>query len=280
MTAKILDGNLVSRQIIAQLMPQVATLNSPPYLVIIQVLGDEASSIYVKHKLRIAATLGIRTQHITLKNDIKEDELFSTIRSVNEDFSVHGILLQLPLPAHLSTEKAIDLIHPSKDVDGLTALNLGRLMRKNPLLIPCTPLGIITLLKHYQLDLRGQQAVILNSSTLVGKPLALLLLQEGATPVLCNSQTKNRVELIHSADILISATGKAHYVESSWIKPGAIVVDVGVHRQDNTKKLVGDINFEEAKQIASWLTPVPGGIGPMTIAMLMQNVLRAYQLSK
>jgi methylenetetrahydrofolate dehydrogenase (NADP+)/methenyltetrahydrofolate cyclohydrolase len=278
-TANILDGKTLSQAIFRQLKQSIEQLPasiSRPKIVIVQVLGDEASSIYVKHKLKAAQDVGIDAQHLIFSNDISQEALQEAIDQLNQDTFVHGILLQLPLPSQLQAESLLNLINPSKDVDGLTHFNQGCLMQKQPRLLPCTPAGIIRLLKHYAIPLLGQEVVILNASALVGRPLAMLLLAEGATVTLCNSKTRDLQSQVQRADILVSATGKPHVVPSEWLRKGVIAVDVGVHRTANGE-LIGDLVFETASKQASWITPVPGGVGPMTVAMLMENVWRAYQ---
>lgn len=254
---------------------QLPPIASRPKLVILQVLGDEASNIYVKHKLKAAEAVGIEAVHLTFPQKTSESELTQTIQSLNFDPSVHGILLQLPLPAHLQAEALLRVLDPDKDVDGLTPFNQGCLMQKHPQLLPCTPAGIMHLLKHYEISLQGQEVVILNASALVGRPLAMLMLAEGATVTVCNSKTRDLKTQIQRANILVSATGKPQIVPSEWLRQGVVLVDVGVHRV-NSNRLVGDLNFETASQVASWITPVPGGVGPMTVAMLMENVWQAY----
>jgi methylenetetrahydrofolate dehydrogenase (NADP+)/methenyltetrahydrofolate cyclohydrolase len=277
-TANILDGKALSQAILGQLKQKIEQLPasaSRPKLVIVQVLGDEASSIYVKHKLKAAQDVGIEAQHLTFPNDISQKALHEAIDKLNQDAAVHGILLQLPLPIQLQAESLLSVINPAKDVDGLTPFNQGCLMQKQPRLLPCTPAGIIRLLKYYAIPLLGQEVVILNASALVGRPLAMLLLAEGATVTLCNSKTRNLQSQVQRADILVSATGKPHVIPSEWLRKGVVAVDVGVHRVAD-KHLVGDLYYDTASQVASWITPVPGGVGPMTVAMLMENVWQAY----
>ena len=274
MSAQRLNGTELANQLYQNLTHKIASLPAPPQLVVIQVLGDEASSIYIKHKLRIAEQIGVSAQHITFPSSVEHKILLDCIHQLNQDKNIHGILLQLPLPSHLSANFFLDEIAPEKDVDGLCSYNLGRLMRKEPGLRPCTPLGIMTLLEHYGISLPGKNVVILNSSPLVGKPLAMMMTEAGATPTLCHSRTLHAEVLAQQADILVSATGKPQSVPGTWIKLGAVVIDVGVHRGAGNK-LLGDVIFDEAAEKASWITPVPGGVGPMTIAMLMKNLTNA-----
>ncbi len=278
MSAKILDGKLLSISILDALKQKIVELPafaSTPKLVILQVAGDSASVVYIKQKLIAAEKIGIQAQHLLFPSDVTLIELEECLSELNQDDSVHGILLQLPLPQHLSNEHLLNCIDPKKDVDGLTAYNLGRLLQQQPQLIPCTSNGIIRLLQHYEIDLAGKDVVILNSSKLVGRPLAMQLLAEGATVTLCNSKTKHLAEHVRSAEIIVSATGQPHVIPSDWLTPGVVIVDVGVHRIASGT-LVGDFEFSSAAKIAGWITPVPGGVGPMTVALLMENVWLAY----
>ena len=276
-SAKILDGKMLATSILHALKQKIDALPATalkPQLVIIQVAGDAASSIYVKRKLISAEQIGIQARHLLFPETVSFDHLAQLISELNLDSSVHGILLQLPLPKHLSSEDLLNLISPNKDVDGLTALNFGHLIQNQKSLVPCTPLGIMRLLQHYHIPLVSKHVVIVNASKLVGKPLAMLMLAEGATVTVCNSKTANLAAHVGSADIVVSATGKPHIINSDWLKPGVTVIDVGVHRL--AEGLVGDFEFSSAKARAAWITPVPGGVGPMTVAMLMENVYQAY----
>lgn len=275
--AKILDGKMLATSILHELKQKIDALPAialKPQLVIIQVAGDVASSIYVKRKLISAEQIGIQARHVLFPETVSFEHLAQLINKLNHDPSVHGILLQLPIPKHLSSERLLNLIAPNKDVDGLTALNLGYLVQNQKSLLPCTPLGIMRLLQHYHIPLVGKHAVIVNASKLVGKPLAMMMLTEGATVTLCNSKTVDLAMHIGCADIIVSATGKPQIINSNWLKPGVTVIDVGVHRV--AEGLVGDFEFSSAQAQAAWITPVPGGVGPMTVAMLMENVYQAY----
>jgi methylenetetrahydrofolate dehydrogenase (NADP+) / methenyltetrahydrofolate cyclohydrolase len=276
-SAKILDGKMLATKILLELKEKINALPAhaeKPQLVILQVAGDAASSIYVKHKLTQAASVGIQARHILFPESIAFEALSTVIDELNHDQSVHGILLQLPIPPHLCDKTLLNLIDPKKDVDGLTALNLGYLTQQQKALYPCTPLGIMRLLNFYNISVIRKHVVIVNASPLVGKPLAMLMLAEGATTTLCNSKTQNLAAHIGVADIVVSATGKPKIIDSTWLKSGAIIVDVGVYRTE--QGLVGDFELSSAKTRASWLSPVPGGVGPMTVAMLMENVYHAY----
>jgi methylenetetrahydrofolate dehydrogenase (NADP+)/methenyltetrahydrofolate cyclohydrolase len=246
MTAKILDGQRLSAQIFSTLKQKIVALSSSvpkPKLVIVQVLGDAASNIYVQRKLATAKKIGIQAEHIIFPPDVSSEAVEHTLLGLNQNTTVHGILLQLPLPPHLSEEYLLNLINPKKDVDGLTAVNLGYLVQKKPRIVPCTAAGIIRLLKHYEICLVSQSVVILNASKLVGRPLAMQMLAEGATVTLCNSKTKNNADHVRRADIVVSATGMRHAVSSDWLTPGVIVVDVGVHR-NLSSEFAGDFDWK------------------------------------
>lgn len=247
-----------------------------PHLAIVQIGADPASSIYVRHKLESCQHLGFQASHWQLAADVQASKLNEVLQQLNSDPHVHGVLLQLPLPAHLIAEDFLNLIAPEKDVDGLHPRNLGLLVQHRVNLAPCTPQGIVRLLKHYHIALSGLHAVIVNNSTLVGRPLTLLLSDLGVTVTLCHSKTRHLGELVQQADLIVSATGKTHFIRSEWLKPGCIAVDVGVHRQPDGK-LKGEFEFNSAKHIAAFITPVPGGVGPVTVAQLMANLWQAYQ---
>ena len=274
----ILDGKACAQAMLAELQESVRQLKPDlpfPHLAIIQVGSDPASSTYVRHKLNSCQLLGFQASHWQLADTISPVELSQNIQQLNQDPNVHGILLQLPLPKALSADQHLREVNPLKDVDGLHPYNLGLLLQHQHCLIPCTPKGIVRLLKHYQLPLSGLHAVIVNNSTLVGRPLALLLLDLGVTVTVCHSKTRNLPHLIKQADLVISATGITHFIHTEWLKQGCIAIDVGVHRQPNGK-LKGEFEFSTAKTIASYITPVPGGVGPVTVAQLMDNLWQAY----
>ena len=243
-----------------------------PKLVVILVGKNPASQVYVAGKSKACSQVGISSQIYTLEENTTEAQLGEIIEELNKDKSVNGILLQLPLPGHIDEKKMIEKIAPEKDVDGLTKTNLGKLISNdNTGLFGCTPSGIIELLKNYKVDLKGKDVVIINRSLLVGKPLALMFLNEDATVTICHSKTKNLKEKTLRADIVVVAVGKKHFLTEDMIKEGAIVVDVGINRDEQTKKICGDADFENVSKKASLITPVPGGVGPMTIAMLLKN---------
>ena len=278
-TAKILDGTTVSAAKKALIKTKIEQLRSPikPCLAVLLVGDDPASQIYVNHKERACASVGILSKTFRLPATISQKELLNIIDNLNRDPSVHGILPQLPLPMHIQKERVIFAINPLKDVDGLTPTNQGLLQWNAAGLFPCTPAGVIELLKAYEIDLVGSHVCVLGRSILVGSPVATMLSHLGATVVMIHKKTTNARELCCVSDILVSATGVKHLVKKDWIKHGAVVVDVGIHREESGK-LTGDVAFQEAAEVASWITPVPGGVGPMTIAMLLENCLKAYEM--
>lgn len=278
MTAKILDGKKVAseirQQVAKQIQQRIAKNLRAPGLAVVLVGQDPASQVYVRNKRKACEEVGVTSFSHDLPATTSQVELIQLIEKLNADPKVDGILLQLPLPKSIDTNLILEKIHPDKDVDGFHPYNLGRLAQKRPLLRPCTPYGIIKLLEHSGIDVKGMNAVVVGASNIVGRPMALELLLAKATTTVCHSATKDLAQYIKNTDLLIVATGKRGIVKSEWIKPGAIVIDVGMNRSDNGS-LVGDIDFNTAKEIAGWITPVPGGVGPMTVAMLMENTLFA-----
>jgi methylenetetrahydrofolate dehydrogenase (NADP+)/methenyltetrahydrofolate cyclohydrolase len=276
--AKLLDGTALSNKIKDRLKLQVEELVSEklvkPHLAVILVGDDPASETYVKFKERAAKKVGMESTIIRLKSDLTEEELISEIEKLNKNKNVHGILLQLPIPNHINSEKVINLIDPKKDVDGFSDENVAKLSKNQDALVPCTPLGITRLLDEYNIKTEGEHCVIIGRSQIVGKPMAQLMLQKNSTVTICHSRTKNLKEITKQADILIAAVGKAQMVDKSFVKDNAVVIDVGVSRVDG--KLYGDVKFDEVKNIASYITPMPGGVGPMTIACLLENTLKCY----
>jgi methylenetetrahydrofolate dehydrogenase (NADP+) / methenyltetrahydrofolate cyclohydrolase len=281
-SAQLLDGKTVSQKILDELHNEVQQLllrgKRAPGIAVIQVGEDPASSIYVKNKHLACQTVGIYSEPYALPENISEDALLELIAHLNDAPNIDGILVQLPLPKHITTEKIIEKIIPEKDVDGFHPYNIGRLAQKNPCLSPCTPLGVMALLTHYNIPIKGQHAVIVGASNIVGRPMALEMLQAGSTVTICHRQTQGLSEIIHTADILISATGNPALIQSEWIKPHSVVIDIGITRTPDGK-IRGDLDFERVKAIVDWITPVPGGVGPMTVAMLMKNSLLAYTRS-
>lgn len=281
MTAQILDGKLLASRILDKIRDKIRQLKSEghraPGLAVILVGENPASQIYVRKKQEACAEVGIISTLHSLASNIDEKSLSALIQKLNADPTVDGILLQLPLPKSIDSSVIIDQINPSKDVDGFHPYNLGCLAARRPKLHPCTPLGIITLLEENGITLRGTNAVVVGASNIVGRPMALELLQAKATVTITHRSTKNLDQHIRGADLLVVAIGNPGVIQSDWIKQGAIVVDVGINRL-NDGTVVGDIDFATAKNRASWITPVPGGVGPMTVALLMQNTLTAYNI--
>lgn len=289
MTAQLIDGKLIAAQVreevAANVAKRIAAGKSKPALATVLVGDRVDSATYVTSKQKACAELGMGSVSKNLPADISQEELERIIKSLNDDKSVHGILVQLPLPSHLNEERILQLISVEKDVDGFSPINIGRLAQRGrePLFVPCTPYGCLYLLDQAGVPIEGANAVVLGRSNIVGMPAALLLMSRNATVTVCHSRTKDLPTLTRMADILIVAIGKAEFVRGEWIKPGAAVIDVGINsKPDATRKsgyrLVGDVNFEEAKEVAGFITPVPGGVGPMTIAMLMRNTLRAAEI--
>lgn len=281
MTAQLIDGKAIAQQMKEEMRERIklklAQGHSAPGLAVILVGDDPASSIYVRNKRQASEQIGIHSVYHHLPETVTESELIDVIKKLNHDPHIDGILLQLPLPRHIDSEKVIEHIAPHKDVDGFHAYNLGRLAQRRPLLRPCTPQGIIILLNHIHQQYKGKHAVIVGASNIVGRPMALELLITGATVTVCHRFTIDLQNYVNQADILISAVGKPGLIPGAWIKEGATVVDVGITRLPNGS-ITGDIEFEIAKERAAWITPVPGGVGPMTVAVLMYNTLLAAGL--
>ena len=271
---KILDGKKLSLILQEDLKEKINKLSNSPNLTVVMVGEDKASKIYVKNKEKIAKKMGIDTNTIYLNSETTTDELLSIIERLNKDKSVNGILVQLPLPKHIDENLVLEKISPLKDVDGFHPKNLGKLMINNASMIPCTPLGIIKLLDFYNIELEGKNVVILGRSNIVGKPMLHLLLQKNATVTITHSYTKNLKDITKKADILIVAIGKSNFITKEYIKDNAIIVDVGINRVDN--KIMGDVDFNSVKDKVSFITPVLGGVGPLTITMLMYQTYIAY----
>ncbi len=272
----IIDGKQIAQKLMANIAAEVATLAHPPGLAVILVGDDAASMVYVSNKDKACREVGFYSEKINKPTDITQSELLNEISRLNSDDKIHGILVQLPLPKHLDTNSVIEAISANKDVDGFVSKNIGKLMQNQPFLRPCTPKGIMILLEHTGVDLLGKHCVVVGTSNIVGRPIALELLNAGATVTICNSKTQNLSEKTKQADVLVVAIGRAKMVRGDWIKSGAVVIDVGINRSDDGS-LCGDVDFESAKDIAAWITPVPGGVGPMTIAALLENTLIAYK---
>ena len=282
MTAKIIDGKKIAQETISEIKKSIAkNINegiNPPGLAVVIVGDNPASAIYVRNKRIACKEAGIKSFNHDLPEDISEKELIELIESLNNNSEVHGILVQLPLPDHISETKIIESIDPIKDVDGFHPYTIGRLMQRIPVLRPCTSIGVITMLDAIGIDPMGKHAVIVGASNLVGRPLALELLLRGATTTVCHKFTKDLKSFVHQADILAVAVGKIGIIPGSWVKKDAVVFDIGINRDENGK-VTGDVDFETAKEQASWISPVPGGVGPMTVAMLLKNTLIASNMN-
>jgi len=277
MSARVLNGKELATKIkgeLKQTVDEIKKKNIHPGLAVVIVGNDPASRVYVNSKKRSCEEIGIESFEYALDESVSEAELIELIEKLNNDDRVDGILVQLPLPKHIDEEKIILTIDSSKDVDAFHPENVGRIMTGNPKFLPCTPAGVMELIKESGIEVAGKECVIVGRSNIVGKPQSMLLLAEHGTVTICHSRTKNLEEVIKRADILVVAVGKPEMVKGSSIKPGAVVIDVGMNRLEN-KKLVGDVEFESASSVASAITPVPRGVGPMTIAMLMKNTVRA-----
>ena len=281
MTARIIDGKAralrLTEETAGRVAARVAAGKSPPGLAVVLVGDNAASQIYVRNKRRTTVAVGMRSFAHDLPADASQADLLALIDAMNIDAAVSGILVQLPLPKQIDEELVTERIDPRKDVDGFHPYNIGRLVLKRPLLRPCTPYGCMTLLKDIGEDLVGKHAVVIGQSNIVGRPMALELLMERCTVTVCHSKTRDLPGLVRQADIVVAGVGKAKFVEGDWVKAGAIVIDVGINRGADGK-LCGDVDFAAAAERASWITPVPGGVGPMTIATLLANTLRAAEL--
>ncbi|KAJ8497474.1 hypothetical protein OPV22_008026 [Ensete ventricosum] len=285
-SAKIIDGKLVSGQIKDEVAAEIArmkdTIGIVPGLAVILVGSRKDSQTYVRNKKKACKAVGINSYEVNLPEDCTEEEVLKHIANFNDDSSVHGILVQLPLPRHMKEENILNAVSIEKDVDGFHPLNIGRLAMqgRDPLFVPCTPKGCMELLHRYDIEIKGKRAVVIGRSNIVGMPVALLLQKANATVSMVHSYTKNPEQITSQADIIVSAAGVANLVRGSWIKPGAVVIDVGINPVDDAEsprgyRLVGDVRYEEACEVASAITPVPGGVGPMTIAMLLSNTLES-----
>ncbi len=284
MSAKIIDGKAVSDSIKAELRAEVARMKETkgfvPGLAVIIVGNDPASRVYVDSKKRACAEIGLYSEEHALPEKTTQVELLNLIRKLNNDPKIHGILCQVPLPKHLDEKEVLSAIDPRKDVDGFHPVNVGKMMVGEKAFLPCTPHGVMELIKRTGIPLQGKQAVVVGRSNIVGKPVAIMLLSENATVTVCHSRTADLPGECRKADVLVVAVGKKEMVKGGWIKPGAVVIDVGVNREAGSKKLYGDVEYETAKEVAGYITPVPGGVGPMTIAMLMKNTVEAATMAR
>ncbi|WP_457673884.1 bifunctional methylenetetrahydrofolate dehydrogenase/methenyltetrahydrofolate cyclohydrolase FolD [Thiolapillus sp.] len=281
MSANILDGKAIAAELRARIQREVADIldsgSRPPGLAVILVGDNPASQVYVRNKQKACEEVGFLSELIRLDAGVSQDELLSLIDELNRREEIDGILVQLPLPEQIDEETVIERILPTKDVDGFHPYNVGRLVLRMPVLRPCTPRGIMTMLERTGVDLVGKDAVIIGQSNIVGRPMALELLMARCTITVCHSKTQDLEGKIRAADIVVAAVGRPNFVQGDWIKPGAVVIDVGINRLDDGS-LCGDVDFESARKVAGWITPVPGGVGPMTIATLLENTLQAARL--
>jgi methylenetetrahydrofolate dehydrogenase (NADP+)/methenyltetrahydrofolate cyclohydrolase len=279
MSAQLISGTALAasiREQIAKRTQEVVAQGHKPGLAVVLVGQDPASQVYVRNKVSACEKAGFKSEMHTLPADTSQTELLTLIQRLNEDNSIHGILVQLPLPAHLDTHLVIESISADKDVDGFHISNAGLLLTGKPLFRPCTPYGVMKMLELTGIELKGAEAVVVGASNIVGKPQAMLLLQQGATVTLCHSKTKDLKAHCQRADIIVVAVGRPNLITGDMVKPGAVVIDVGINRLPDGK-LCGDVDFESVHKVAGWITPVPGGVGPMTIAMLLQNTLEAVE---
>ncbi|MGF6347377.1 bifunctional methylenetetrahydrofolate dehydrogenase/methenyltetrahydrofolate cyclohydrolase FolD [Variovorax sp. W2I14] len=279
MTAQLIDGNALAKTIRAEVAGRTAALKARgvnPALSIILVGEDPASQVYTKHKVNDSTQTGLEATLETYPADMTEADLLARIRALNDDPKVHGILVQLPLPKHMDSQKVIETISPAKDVDGFHVASAGALMTGAPGFWPCTPHGCMKMLEAIGYDLRGKHAVVVGRSNIVGKPMAMMLLAKSATVTICHSATQDLGAITRQADVIVAAVGKLNLLTADMVKPGAVVIDVGMNRKADGK-LAGDVDFDGVKEVASWITPVPGGVGPMTRAMLLANTLEAAE---
>ena len=281
MTAQLIDGKKISQQRIEAVAQAVKTRQEKglhtPCLAVVLVGDDPASAVYVRNKKLACQKSGIESRSYELPSETTQDDLLKLVEELNGDPAVDGILVQLPLPVHIDSQAVLERIEPHKDVDGFHPYNVGRLVVKMPLMRPCTPKGVMTLLEAYGIDPKGKKAVVVGASNIVGRPQALELLLSRATVTICHSATQNLADEVAAADILVVGVGIPNFVKGEWVKPGAVVIDVGINRLDDGS-LCGDVEFDVAKERASMITPVPGGVGPMTIATLLENTLHAASL--
>jgi methylenetetrahydrofolate dehydrogenase (NADP+) / methenyltetrahydrofolate cyclohydrolase len=274
-SAQIIDGKKIAAEVETEVRGALAKLRFQPGLVAVRVGNDPASEVYVRNKARKAKELGLAGAELVFDASMSEKHLLAEVDRLNHDDNIDGILVQLPLPKQIDPKKVIDAIDPAKDVDGFHPINVGLLHLGRPALVPCTPAGVIRLIASTGADIAGKRAVVIGRSDIVGKPVAALLLRENATVTICHSRTRDLPGVVREADIVVAAIGKPRFVTTEMIKRGAIVIDVGINRVDG--KLTGDVDFDRVREVASWITPVPGGVGPMTIAMLMKNTVTAAE---
>mgnify|MGYP003963766717 FL=1 len=273
---KVIDGKTLAQNLRKNIANEVKQYSRPPGLAVLLVGDDQASQVYVRNKSRACVEVGFYSDQIHKSANITEEELLSEVYRLNENPTIDGILVQLPLPSHIDSNKIIEAIIPEKDVDGFSSENVGKLSQNKPFISPCTPKGIMKMLASIKCDLRGKDCVIIGASNIVGRPMAMELLNAGATVQVCHKETKDITQKSKSADVIIAAAGVANLVKSDWVKEGAVIIDVGINRlEDGT--LAGDVDFDDVIDKVSAISPVPGGVGPMTIAVLLENTLTAYQ---
>lgn len=278
----LLDGKALAKKIRANVADKVKELkekyNKVPGLAVVLVGTDPASQVYVSRKEKMTVKAGMLSKKIELPESTSEAELIKIVEDLNKDNDIHGILVQLPLPKHIDSDKVLMTIDPDKDVDGFHPINVGKMLTGMAVpALPCTPAGIMKFFEEYEIELKGKNAVVIGRSNIVGKPISVLLLSKHATVTICHSRTKNIDEICRKADIIVIAIGKENYLQADWVKDGAVVVDVGMNRSKETGKLLGDADFEAIEPKASYITPVPGGVGPMTIAMLLSNTVDLFE---
>ncbi len=279
MSANIIDGKAISAAVKEQVRDEIARDKLTVGLAVVIVGDDPASRVYVNNKKKACEFCGIKSYEYALPAETTQEELLQLVDTLNADKNVNGILVQLPLPKHLDEKAVIERISPDKDVDAFHESNVGRIMIGNYSFLPCTPAGCMELIHSTGVEVAGKECVVIGRSNIVGKPMAMLLLHENGTVTVCHSKTHNLAEVCRRADILIAAVGRPNFVTADMVKPGAVVIDVGINRLDNGK-LCGDVKFDEVSEVAGWITPVPGGVGPMTIAMLMRNTVTAARIQK
>ena len=273
---KIIDGKKLAQNLRKNIANEVKQYSRPPGLAVVLVGDDEASQVYVRNKSRACVEVGFYSDQIHKSANITEEELLSEVNRLNENKTIDGILVQLPLPEHIDSNKIIEAIIPEKDVDGFSSENVGKLSQNKSFISPCTPKGVMKMLDSIKCDLRGKDCVIIGASNIVGRPMAMEFLNAGATVQVCHKETKDIVQKASSADVIVAAAGVANLVKEDWVKEGAVIIDVGINRLDNGT-LTGDVDYDAVKDKVSAISPVPGGVGPMTIAVLLENTLTAYQ---
>ena len=273
---KIIDGKTLAENLRKNIANEVKQYSRPPGLAVLLVGDDQASQVYVRNKSRACVEVGFYSDQIHKSSNITQEELLSEVQRLNDNNNIDGILVQLPLPSHIDANEIIEAIIPEKDVDGFSSENVGKLSLNKPFISPCTPKGVIKMLDSIKCDLRGKDCVIIGASNIVGRPMAMEFLNAGATVQVCHKETKDIKQKAKSADIIVAAAGVANLVNSEWVKEGAVIIDVGINRLEDGS-MTGDVDFDDVKDTVSAISPVPGGVGPMTIAVLLENTLTAYQ---